>query len=182
MTTREPNRTPFGARLAAARKHAGLSQGALAKAVGMAQSTLAEAERIANGSAKTTLIAAKTGVDAHWLATGQGSMLPHVRHLADSEATYQLERAKPANAPTPLNPTQGIYQVIQSLGALLAEQDHLSRLSIAPLLQRLAEHPEETEDIARQVQRSLTNGGNEPPASSTSPAHSVAGGRSKARK
>lgn len=182
MTTREENRTPFGARLAAARKHAGLSQGALAKAVGMAQSTLAEAERGAHGSAKTTLIAARTGVDAHWLATGQGVMLPAIRHLSDDSGTYQLERTKPANAPTPLNPHQGIYQVIMSLGALLSEQNHLSRISIAPLLQRLAEHPEETEDIARQVQRSLTNGGNVPPASSNFPTQSVSEGRGKARK
>ena len=70
------DRTEFGARLYEARKHARLSQAALAKMVGSGQSTLAEAEYTGQGSALTTQIANATHVRADWLATGQGAMLP----------------------------------------------------------------------------------------------------------
>lgn len=73
---RESDRTDFGARLLAARKHAGLSQTQLAHAVGMRQSSVAEAERFGQGSAYTAQIALRCGVSVEWLATGEGSMLP----------------------------------------------------------------------------------------------------------
>lgn len=69
-------RTEFGERLARARNHAKLSGPAAAKALGIPQSTLAEAETKHNGSAMTAQFARLYGVDAYWLATGEGDMLP----------------------------------------------------------------------------------------------------------
>jgi SOS-response transcriptional repressor LexA len=70
--------TDFGKRLKAARAHAQLSQEQLAKRIGMAQSTLAAAESTGHGSRKTPQLAAACGVNAHWLATGEGGMLSTV--------------------------------------------------------------------------------------------------------
>lgn len=68
--------TDFGNRLRAAQKHAKKTQQQVAKEVGMGQGTLSELMKIGTGSAFTTQIAKACGVDAHWLATGEGEMLP----------------------------------------------------------------------------------------------------------
>lgn len=65
----------YGIRLRAARKHAGLTQVELGKRTGIAQSTISTAEREGAGSADTPVYAKACGVDAHWLATGEGEML-----------------------------------------------------------------------------------------------------------
>lgn len=153
----------------AARKHAGLSQADLAKAVGMSQSGLAEAEMTAQGSSKTAQIAAVTGVNPKWLADGEGAMLI----AAEPESPYRLApAAKVAPAPIPIAPSVAVHSLISQLGELLEQHDHLARLSIAPLLQRLAEHPQERAAIAQHVHRALSgNMGNEQaPGSSDSQA------------
>lgn len=67
--------TDFGRRLKLARKHAGLTQKELAPMAGMSQSNLSELETVAHESGKTAQLAAACGVDAHWLATGDGMMV-----------------------------------------------------------------------------------------------------------
>ncbi|MGJ7529825.1 S24 family peptidase [Variovorax sp. GB1P17] len=52
-----------------------MSQVDIAKVVGISQGTYAQAEKSGQGSAFTTQLAAATGVNADWLATGQGEML-----------------------------------------------------------------------------------------------------------
>lgn len=174
MTKRPHDRTDFGARLLLAREHAGMSQKELAEAVGMAQSTLSGAERNGSGSAKTTQIAAATKVDATWLATGKGNMLPTNRsHAVEEKRPPDWFPAAPA--PTPLPPSQNIYQVIITLGELLSGHGDLARLAVGPLLRRLAEHPDEAESIARQIQRNLT-GNTTAPASSPSPSGQIEAG------
>jgi transcriptional regulator with XRE-family HTH domain len=160
-------RTEFGERLFAARTYAKLSQTALARAVGMSQSTLAEAESTAQGSSKTAQIAAVTGVSAQWLADGHG---PMVIAVTEAVAPYNVAPTPQpkASAPTPIGPSP-VQQLIIELGELLAQHDHLARLSVAPLLQRLAEFPEERSAIALHVQRTLQGAlGNEPAPGSTS--------------
>lgn len=66
----------YGLRLREARKHAGLTQVGLSKLTGIPQSTISTAERLGHGSAETPIYAKACGVDAHWLATGEGVMLP----------------------------------------------------------------------------------------------------------
>lgn len=158
--------TEFGERLRAARRYAKLSQVQLGRAVGLAQSTIAEAERKHEGSSKTAQIAAVTGVSATWLATGEGAMTETQHRIEEKKAIYGV--APPPPPAVAIQPQPSIYSVILALGRLLAEQDHLSRIAAAPLLQRLAEHPGETDEIARQVQRILSAQGNTTPASSPS--------------
>lgn len=67
--------TEYGLRLRAARKHANLTQVKLSELTGIAQSTISTAEREGRGSSDTPVYAKVCGVDAHWLATGTGSML-----------------------------------------------------------------------------------------------------------
>lgn len=76
---RETTRSDFGARLYAARKHAGMSQTEVAKAVQISQGTYAQAEKSGQSSGQVTRLAAVLGVNADWLATGEGNMLdrPH---------------------------------------------------------------------------------------------------------
>ena len=163
MAKRERERTPFGARLFAARIHARLSQAELGKAVGLSQGTIGEAEYTANGSGKTTKIAAVTGVSAAWLASNEGemilSMAPELHKVSEAipDGWHKPHQAQDTTA---IQPKPNIYQAITTLGSLLKDHSHLSRLSVAPLLQRLAEHPEETDEIARQIQRNLSDSGN----------------------
>ena len=66
--------TEYGKRLRAARKHAGMTQVEASKATGIPQSTISTAEREGHGSADTPVYAKTYGVDAIWLATGEGEM------------------------------------------------------------------------------------------------------------
>lgn len=66
--------TDFGKRLKQARKAKKITQAKLAALVGMAQSTLAQAESTGFGSTWTPLWADALGVNALWLATGEGEM------------------------------------------------------------------------------------------------------------
>ena len=67
--------TEYGKRLKAARNHAKLTQKQAGDLTGIAQSTISTAENLGNGSADTPIYAKAYGVNAHWLATGEGSML-----------------------------------------------------------------------------------------------------------
>lgn len=69
-------RSEYGSRLKQARQHAKLSQKQLAALAGMSQGNLSELETIGHSSGMTLQLAVACGVDAHWLATGQGQMLP----------------------------------------------------------------------------------------------------------
>lgn len=69
-------RSEYGSRLQQARRHARLTQKQLAARAGMSQGTLSELETNGQSSGMTTQLAAACGVDAHWLATGMGDMLP----------------------------------------------------------------------------------------------------------
>jgi transcriptional regulator with XRE-family HTH domain len=105
----------FGSRLRAARKYAKLTQVQLARASGIRQSSLSEAERSADGSAYTSQLAKSCGVDAHWLATGEGEMIP-------SNSTPEVRFTLPSDG-----------DVIEIGHALQALDEHLQAL--APVLQ-----------------------------------------------
>ncbi len=68
--------TEYGTRLRMARKHAGMTQVQASSATGIPQSTISTAEREGNGSVDTHVYARTYKVDAHWLATGEGDMIP----------------------------------------------------------------------------------------------------------
>lgn len=66
--------TPFGSRMRAARKHAGLTQVQVCERLKIRQSTLSELETKASSSGYTPQLAALYGVHPVWLATGEGDM------------------------------------------------------------------------------------------------------------
>ncbi len=166
MAKRVKERTEFGERVFKARKFAGLTQIDLAKLAGIAQSTLTEAETVANGSTRVMQIAKATGVNPEWLATGKGEMLP-------------IEQRSPALPPVAAQEPRTSYSafssgrlsvatLIQQLGELLEQQDALTRVAIAPLLQRLASNPEERARISQMVQNAMFSGNETGPQSSSS--------------
>lgn len=71
------NKTGLGDRIAAARKHAGLSQTELGKAFGLTRSAVSqwESENTEPTSANLRAIAMRCGVDYDWLATRRGTMI-----------------------------------------------------------------------------------------------------------
>lgn len=88
--------TTFGKRLKSARKHAGLSQAALAKLVGMSQGSLSEAENGAASSRSLVQLAQACGVSPTWLASGEGEMIESqkkVSHGTGSNVTTAHKRS-----------------------------------------------------------------------------------------
>ncbi|MCM8196840.1 XRE family transcriptional regulator [Enterobacter hormaechei] len=79
----------FSERLAQAMKHAGYTQGRLAKDVGMAQSSVNKLLKEANGSRKTVEIASVLGVRPEWLSTGEGEMASS--SVRETTALYQVK-------------------------------------------------------------------------------------------
>ncbi|HHI2217063.1 XRE family transcriptional regulator [Enterobacter cloacae] len=79
----------FSERLAQAMKHAGYTQGRLAKDVGMAQSSVNKLLKEANGSRKTVEIASVLGVRPEWLSTGEGEMASS--SAREPSALYQVK-------------------------------------------------------------------------------------------
>lgn len=83
----------FASRVRQARDHAGLSQAALAARLGVKQQAvqyLENPKHNARGSRHTTAIARECGVDANWLATGKGEMLPRAAALRQRDASYEV--------------------------------------------------------------------------------------------
>ena len=68
--------TDFGKRIKTARKHAKLTQVDLAEKINVAQASLSHLENSGFSSSHTVQIATACGVSAHWLATGEGDMVP----------------------------------------------------------------------------------------------------------
>lgn len=83
--------TDYGKRLKAARKSAKLTQAGLKDKTGIAQSTISSAEIGGSGSSETPVLAAALGVNALWLATGEGP-----QHANESQAV-----SPPAVLPSP---------------------------------------------------------------------------------
>lgn len=82
-----PNLLTVGQRVRWWRKHRRLDQGAFAKAVGIAQSTLSDLENDRqSGSGKLHLIAAKLGLNAHYLELGKGEPEAEFAQEAPPEA------------------------------------------------------------------------------------------------
>lgn len=130
----------IGDRVRRARKHAGINQRELAKAIGITQPSLSELERgESRSSAYLIQIASVCRVDATWLATGNGEMLPS---LVDSNIemldTEIIEGNEPLRSDETWLPMlrevefaagNGSTQVIENHGA--QERFSLPRLSRA---------------------------------------------------
>lgn len=111
--------TEYGLRLKHARKQAGLTQMQLSSKTGIAQSTISSAETEGLGSAETPMLARACGVNAYWLATGEGDM------QADNAPVAALEK---------LNEVLELRAKLQALSADARER-------AAVLLQGMARDP-----------------------------------------
>jgi len=134
--------TEYGKRLRAARLYAGLKQMEAQKLTGIRQSTISTAERTGHGSSDTPVYASKYGVNALWLATGEGSM------TAEETAPPEAQ-----NAPAPTNltaPTLG--QILEALSDKLLRMPASTRHRAGLLLASLAESPEGHAEIAAMLE------------------------------
>jgi transcriptional regulator with XRE-family HTH domain len=145
-------RTEYGARLYASRKHAKLTQTAIAKAVGMSQSAYAEAESTGLSSTFTAQLAAACGVNPNWLATGEGTMLAN-REAARPEADQ-------------------VAHALEVLTKTLLRADEDVRLSLEPLLASMAKEPEKAAKKSHLILRLLfTDAVHGIPAENDRPGH-----------
>ena len=139
--------TEYGLRLRAARKYAKMTQIAASKASGIPQSTISTSERESHGSSETPVYAKLYGVDAHWLATGEGEM---------------LQRATPDQAVAIASSTSGGFTLVQALevvaGALLMSDD-LTLDQVRPLLARLVDEPPRASEIVPRIAALLSTTG-----------------------
>lgn len=128
-------RTEYGARLFAARKHADMTQTALAKAAGMSQSAYQEAETTGLSSTYTAQLAEACGVSPQWLATGEGSMLAGAAESAPESAR--------------------ISGALDVLTKALIKADKNTRIALEPLLASMANEPEDAAKKSQLILRLL---------------------------
>lgn len=142
MATRD--RTEFGSRVIQARKHAKLTQHGLSAVTGIKQSTIAEMEVSGQSSLMTPQIAKACGVDAYWLATGEGPML-----IKDEAAE--------------LSEAERIQSSMEVLAKVLIGADEDTRSSVGKLLAAMANTPETVKNKSRLVLKLLVTSADSSP-------------------
>ncbi len=127
----------FKDRLLKALQHCGISQSELARRTGISQSGISRLTRLGKRTGYVTHLASALGVDAHWLATGQGPMLPQAAALApvpgkDLELVwiprYEVEAS--AGAAIPQEAATEAYALAFRQSWLLKRDLHPKSLSI----------------------------------------------------
>jgi transcriptional regulator with XRE-family HTH domain len=134
------DRTEFASRVIAARKHAKLTQHALGAATGIKQSTISEMEVSGQSSLMTPQIARACGVDAYWLATGDGPML----------------------GPGALNATEEGEQLAAALDVLSTALQHADKnalIAVERLLAAMAADPTTAKNKSELILRLLVTPG-----------------------
>ena len=137
----------YGDRLAEALKRPGKTRAGLAKAMG--RSVQAVSQLVLGKSKQATAennasAAAYLECDPNWLATGRGA--PAWGYRATINV---LSLAEPASS---YGPPPSMTDTIRRLGDLLAYTDELARAAIGPLLQALAQRPNEADAIAGMIE------------------------------
>ena len=128
--------TEYGKRLRLARKGAGLTQGALSKKTGIAQSTISTAEREGRGSSETPVYAQACGVNAMWLAKGDGEMKPGVLAALDGSAQPQINERRLAYRAV------SVESAVEAIANHLDAVDGYDRPTVISLLTTLANSPD----------------------------------------
>lgn len=126
--------TEYGKRLRQARKYAKLTQVQLSEKTGVPQSTISTAEREGNGSSETPVYAHATGVNALWLATGEGEMLGITGHAAAATVTSLDKRKEQRRRTSDLEVVDGFIDLLARAEAPVLE-------ALAGLLPALARNP-----------------------------------------
>lgn len=120
----------------------GLTQAGLARACGISRASV---NAWVNGKTDSidgkflTTAAAYLGVNAHWLSTGEGPM-----HPGSGETALAIRAPGLTPAPT-------LYQALEVVAAALQHADELTLIQVRPLLQRLAEQPQQASQIAPRL-------------------------------
>lgn len=133
--------TDYGKRLKQARKHARLTQEQLSAKTSIPQSTISTAERLGQGSSETPVYAKVCGVDAHWLATGEGSMLPGGTDAFEIAPAGVLC----GNAPP-------LLDFLKRLSAELLKLPQVQHKMALSSMRDFAEHPENWQQLAAELQ------------------------------
>ena len=121
-------------RLKKAREAAGLTQPELATRAGVSQGTIGNVEAGLRKQPRGLLdIARALNVSPQWLATGTGPMRP----------------GGDASAASPQPPT--LQEALHALALALRMTDEITLLQARPLLQRMAEQPEQAAQIAERL-------------------------------
>lgn len=139
--------TDYGKRLREARKGAGLTQKQLSAITGIAQSTISTAEREGYGSSDTPIYAKACGVNALWLANGEGPKIAfYSSGNQSSGASCKAEEPQAAYDITsgtvsrldhiPLN------VLIELLASHLHDLDSITTRRVANILSELAFDPD----------------------------------------
>jgi transcriptional regulator with XRE-family HTH domain len=126
----------------AMRRNPHLSQAAIARACGVRTPSVNDwiSGKTKSLKPEPARRAAKLfGCDQNWLATGIG-----IPNWTDPESL--------ATSPVAEQATRTLRLSIETLGALLAEMDDLSRAQFEPLLRALASSPERAHDIANRAE------------------------------
>jgi len=137
------DRTEFASRVIKARKHARLTQQGLSAATGIKQSTIAEMEVSGQSSLMTPQIAKACGVDAYWLATGEGSMLTKNEAGEISEA-------------------ERIQSAMDVFAKVLMRADEDTRNTVGELLAAMAISPATVKNKSRLILKLLVTDADKP--------------------
>lgn len=135
--------TEYGLRLRAARKYAKMTQIAASKASGIPQSTISTSERESHGSSETPVYAKLYGVDAHWLATGEGEMLQRTTPDQAVPTTPSVSAA---------STKMSLGQTLARLGQELGRASPQTRAAVADLLSRYAQNPAQGQSLAQAIE------------------------------
>lgn len=119
------SRTPFGLRMSAARKAAKLTQEQVCAALKISQGTLSGLEKAAQGSSHTVRFAALYGVNATWLATGNGEMKAHAAKAGASPPPNPPDQFKDRRLVTPSQ--WALLHAIEDLMPEKEKEDYLLR-------------------------------------------------------
>lgn len=140
--------TDYGNRLREAREFAGLTQKQAEKKTGIAQSTISTAERLGNGSADTPLYADAYGVDALWLATGNGSMILTNTAALTAPSPTVSATGGPGTVPQQEPSGSTTRRSVHQLGAKLKNASPGRQAAVIALL---ADYGKDPDRIAKEI-------------------------------
>ena len=151
--------TDYGNRLRTARNEAKMTQQQLSKTTGIPQSTISTAERDGRGSSETPTYAQACGVNALWLATGEGP-----KHPTTLPAIYQQTQQ---NALIPLAGravgAMDLEAAIDTVAAAMMQTDPVDRAAAKAYLIGLCDAPDRL-DLRDKIRATL-----EPPPATQKP-------------
>jgi len=151
--------TEYGKRLRQARKHAKLTQVQLSAKTEIPQSTISTAEREGYGSSETPVYANACGVNALWLATGEGEMLGNYATFTTSapsmDANGKVLRMDQRRPPS-------LDQLLKDLSVHFVGLDETAKRRVKALLADLVEAPQDHQSMVKPMAAILEIGNAKP--------------------